>query len=199
VNAVLLLLRHAAHDDVGGYLAGRREGVRLGAAGRAQAARLAARLLDERIDAIVTSPRERAQETAAAIAALRGCEPPIVTEELDEIDFGSWTGRSFDELDRDLAWRRWNEARSLARTPAGDSMRDAQQRALSAIERFAAAPEPRTIAFVSHADVIKAIVSYYLGLPLDAWPRFDIAPASITRVVLNDWSVKIVTLNEIVS
>ena len=50
---------------------------------------------------------------------------------------------------------------------------------------------------MSHADVIKASVSHVLGLPIDAWPRFDIAPASVTTFVVGDWGAKMITLNEV--
>ena len=50
---------------------------------------------------------------------------------------------------------------------------------------------------VSHADVIKAAVCHVLGLGIDAWPRFDVAPASITTLVIGEWGAKVVTLNEV--
>ena len=39
MTTTFFLVRHAAHDNLGGYLAGRMEGVRLGPDGRAQAER----------------------------------------------------------------------------------------------------------------------------------------------------------------
>lgn len=198
MSASILFVRHAAHDDLGGFLAGRLPCVRLGEAGRAQAQRLAARLASESIDAILTSPRERARETAAAIAEARGAEEPIVIDALDEIDFGSWSGRRFEDLETEAEWRRWNVMRSLTRTPAGECMLDVQRRVLSVVER-AVAQHGGQIVLVSHGDVIKAAVSYYVGLPIDAAPRFEISPASITRLILDEWGVKLVTLNETVA
>jgi len=195
---VFLLVRHAAQDDVGRVLAGRTPGIHLGATGRAQAAALGARLKPEPIDAIHTSPRERTRETAEAIAAAAGLPDPLVTEALDEIDFGPWSGRSFDNLNDDPDFRRWNAARSLARTPGGESMLDVQRRALAHMERVAAEAGERTVVLVSHADVIKAVVAHVLGLSTDAWWRFEISPASITRLVLADWGAKLVQLNETV-
>ena len=68
MTTTFFLLRHAAHDNVGGFLAGRSPGIRLGEDGRAQAARLAERMRRESFEAIYSSPRERSAETAAAIA-----------------------------------------------------------------------------------------------------------------------------------
>nr|WP_210258690.1 MULTISPECIES: histidine phosphatase family protein [unclassified Devosia] len=192
------MVRHAAHDNVGGFLAGRTPGIRLGEAGRAQAARLGQRMASEQFDAIYASPRERTQETAAAIAAERDL-PVHTAPELDEVDFGAWSGKTFDVLNTDPTWRQWNTIRSLSRTAGGESMLDVQRRALTLLERLVAEHENGRLVLVSHADIIKTLVSYVLGLPIDAWPRFDIGPASITTIVVGDWGAKLWTLNEVIS
>lgn len=199
MTVTFYFVRHAAHDNVGGFLAGRLEGIRLGSAGIAQAQRLAQRMKREEIAAVYSSPRERARETAAAIAAACALDEPIMAEALDELDFGAWSGQTFDALNVDPAWRRWNSLRSLARTAGGETMLDVQRRVLGLVEMLIGQDDGKRIAMVSHADVIKAAVSHFLGLPIDAWPRFDIAPASITSVVAGDWGAKVVTVNEIVS
>lgn len=192
-----LLLRHAAHDNVGGFLAGRMPGVRLGEAGIAQARRLGERLRRERVALLYCSPRERARETADALAAC-GLPPPQVVEALDEVDFGAWSGSSFDKLSKDPAWRAWNERRSLARTPNGERMIDVQGRVLAALEQMARAAQNATVAVVTHADIIKAAVMYHLALRVDDWWRIDVSPASITRLVVDDNGARLVVLNELV-
>jgi len=192
VSTTLYLVRHAAHDDVGSYLAGRLPGIHLGSAGLAQADRLAARLATTTLETILCSPRERARATAAAIARGRGIEPQP-TPALDEIDFGCWSGQRFEALAADPRWRRWNAARSLARTPGGECMLDVQRRVVALIEGLSG-----PVLLVSHADVIKAAVCHYLGLALDAWSRFDIAPASISVIEFGE-QVVLARLNEGVS
>ncbi len=177
-----LLLRHAAHDKVGAYLAGRKPGVHLGGDGQAQARRLGARLARAGIAFLGTSPRERARETAEAVSAACGLPAAEEIEALDEIDFGEWSGLDFEALDRDPRWRFWNEARGLARTPAGERMIDVQARALGVLEAMDRRWRGRTVALVSHADVIKAVVFHHLGIGLDAWWRLEVSPASITTL-----------------
>lgn len=198
MTTTFFLVRHAAHDNVGRFLAGRAGGVALSEPGRAQARRLGIRMAREDFAAIYASPRERAQQTASAIAAANGRAPVRTANELDEVDFGHWSGKTFDVLNGDPRWQRWNSLRSLARTPGGETMLDVQQRAFAFIETLAADPGDRRLVLVSHADVIKAVVSHVLGLPADAWPRFDVAPASVTSLVVGDWGAKLLTLNEIV-
>ena len=52
---------------------------------------------------------------------------------------------------------------------------------------------------VSHADPIKAAISFYLGLSLDDLPRFDIAPASLSRIHIEPWGARVGALNETLS
>lgn len=197
MTVTLFLLRHAAHDDVGRYLAGRAGQVHLGPAGLAQARRLGTRMAGEQFDAVFASPRERAQQTAAEIAAARGEMPVETTEALDEVDFGAWSGCTFEELNKRADWQRWNSLRSMAETPAGETMLDVQRRAIGFIRELTARDADGRFTLVSHADIIRSIVAHVLGLPIDAWQRFDISPASVTTLVIGDWGGKVLTLNEI--
>ncbi|AIC27997.1 phosphoglycerate mutase protein [Rhizobium etli bv. mimosae str. IE4771] len=197
MTSTFFLVRHAAHDSVGNFLAGRTAGIALGEAGRAQVQRLGQRLSHGDIDEIYTSPRERTRETAEGIASACGLALPQIDAALDEVDFGNWSGKTFEVLNDDPQWRRWNTTRSLTRTPGGETMLDVQTRIFGLIETLVSDGNDRRIALVSHADVIKAAVSHVLGLPIDAWPRFDIAPASVTTVVIGDWGAKVMTLNEV--
>jgi len=198
MTMTLFLVRHAAHDNVGSFLAGRAEGIGLGAEGMAQAARLGECMKREAVNAIRASPRMRTRQTAEVIATACGISPPEIAEALDEVDFGAWSGQTFDSLNTDPLWRRWNTMRSLARTPGGESMLDVQRRVCALIESLCESYDSKRLVLVSHADAIKAAVSHVLGLPIDFWPRFDIWPASVTTMVVGDWGAKILSLNEII-
>jgi probable phosphoglycerate mutase len=190
------LVRHAVHDRVDSTLVGRMEGVGLGAAGRAQAEALAARLAREPIAELHSSPQRRARETAAPIALRLGLAVEVCAA-IDEIDFGDWTGRDFGALADDPAWRLWNERRGAARPPGGESMAEVQVRAVAHLRRAAAAHPGGAVALVSHGDVIKAMVMDALGLPLDAHWRLDIAPASVSVLALWPGGARLLRLNEI--
>jgi broad specificity phosphatase PhoE len=197
MTATFFLVRHAAHDNVGGFLAGRTPGIRLGADGRAQAARLAQRLKRESFEAIYASPLERAEETAEAISTASRV-PVERAAALNEVDFGSWSNKSFDELDRDPAWRRWNEWRSLARTPAGETMLDVQRRVIDLLLRLRDRKPDAVAVLVSHADVIRAAIGHVLGLSIDSLQRFEISPGSVSTLLLGDWGGRLLSLNEVV-
>lgn len=196
MTTTFFLLRHAAHDDVGDILAGRCENVCLGADGRTQALRLGERMRRERFDAIVSSPRQRTVETAQAISLTCEIGPVDVDEGLDEIDFGSWSGKRFAELAEDPAWRRWNNERATALAPSGESMADVQHRIWRCMHKLCSRFPDRAVVLVSHADVIKGAICRALGLTADNCFRFDIAPASISTVVIGEWGSKVLLLNE---
>jgi probable phosphoglycerate mutase len=194
MTATILLIRHAAHAHLGQVLSGRRPGIALSPQGREQARRLAGFLADAPLAEVHTSPVQRARETAEAVA--RPAAPSLVQAALDEIDFGAWTGRPFAELEGDAAWRRWNADRGAAAPPDGESMAAAQRRAWDHVIDVAARHAGATVAMVSHCDIIRAIVVQILGLPLDAIFRFDIDPASVSRVAVGPWGAKVLSLNE---
>jgi broad specificity phosphatase PhoE len=198
VTTTFFLVRHAAHDRVGTMLCGRMPGVRLGETGKTQARRLSERLVRESVACIRTSPLERALETAEPIAARIG-EPLEICEAIGEIDFGAWTGMSFEALEQDPRWTAWNNARAVSRAPEGETMLEAQGRIVKAIGELRDRHPDRSVVLVSHGDVIKAALLYCLGLPLDAYGRFEVEPASISTVVVGDWGSKVLRLNEVVA
>ena len=196
MTATVLLIRHAAHSHLGNILSGRTPGIALSDQGEAQATALAGRLAREPLDLVHTSPVQRACETAAAIAVLRPDLPIQTVPALDELDFGEWSGRAFAELEGDPRWHSWNERRSAAPAPSGESMAAAQQRAWRHVEATARSHPGCTLAMVTHCDVIRAVVAQVLGLTLDHVHRFDIAAASVSRLAVGDWGAKVVSLNE---
>ena len=175
----MLLVRHAMVDACGRFLAGRAPGIHLNDEGRRQAAALGG-ALRRSVAAVYCSPIERARETADAIAP-PGMRPEVV-EDLTEIDFGDWTGRSFDDLNRRPDWVEFNQRRSAARIPNGEWMLDVQARACRALERIGRAHPSQTVAIVSHGDVLRSIVAKVIDLPLDRLDAFRIDPASVSAV-----------------
>ena len=197
------LVRHAVHDQVGKALMGRIEGVRLSQDGRAAAEALAAHFADfasraRPVAAVYTSPLERARETAAPIAARLGLAATVLPA-IAEIEFGSWSGRPFDDLGRDLGWQAWNSARSLARPPGGETMLEVQARAVDALEALAGSHPEGPVVLVSHGDVIKAALAHYLGVSLDHLLRFELDPGSVSILERDGAWARVACLNRLVA
>lgn len=198
MTTTFFLLRHAAHDNIGSFLAGRLPHVFLGPAGRDQALRLGGRMRLEACHLVFSSPRERALETARAVSMACGIGEVGVREELDEFNFGSWSGKTFVELNADPDWYHWNSQRADAVTPLGESMEDVRQRMCGCMEVLTKSFPGKGIVLVSHADVIKCVICHVLGLPADRCFRFDIDPASISVVEFGEQGSRLIRLNETV-
>lgn len=181
--ARLLLIRHAPTPETGSRLTGRLPGVSLGAAGIAAAEHTAANLNGITLKRLYASPIERTMETAVIVGAPHGLSP-IVDEDLTEIDFGSWAGRSFGQLRRTKLWSTVQTVPSQARFPGGESFLEAQHRAVAACDRIAEEAGKATVAIVSHSDIIKLVVSHYLGQSIDLFQRINISTTSVSVVHL---------------
>src|SRR5581483_9448025 len=170
VSLMVFLIRHARAEYRPGRLYGRTPGVHLAADGVEDAKRLAERLEPVRFNAIYSSPLERCRETAEPIAAGRGLQIQTV-ERLEEVEYGSWQGKSFKTLARTKMWRTVQLHPSQATFPGGESMRAMQARGVDAIEEIRRRHKRGCVAVVSHADLLKAVAAHYLGLHFDLFQR----------------------------
>jgi probable phosphoglycerate mutase len=192
LTLLLHLVRHA-HYPLAGRALGGRSGHSLSLQGRAQAEALAERLAAPPLAAVYTSPNARARETAAPLAARHGLEPRPAPA-LDELDYGAWTGRPFAELAGDPVWRRYNAARSLTRIPGGETMAEAQARLVGFVEWAREAYPDAAVAAVGHADPLRALLCFLLGLPLDLFGRIELEPAGVAVVAIDPWGTRLLAL-----
>jgi len=195
---VVLLVRHADNDFVKEQrLAGRIPGVHLNAEGLLQAESLAIRLKEVPIKAIYSSPLERAIETVKPIAEDLHQEIQVC-EGFNEIDFGEWQGQKLKDLRKLQFWKIVQNTPSLMRFPGGESFANAQNRVCNQIENLGTLHKPKDIIIcVSHSDVIKLAIAYYIGLPLDTFQRLVVMPASISILSLQKHSSILVALNNL--
>lgn len=195
MTTTFLLIRHAAHSLLGVRMAGRMAGVNLNETGQAQANALALRLTGVPLSAIYSSPLERAVQTATPAAAHLGL-PVRISTAITELDYGDWTGRTFEELDAMPGWRPYNAFRSGSRIPGGEMMLNAQARTVSFMQELCHIHPGGHVALVSHADIIKGALAYYLGVPLDLFLRIEISPASVSVIALDEYGPHILRVND---
>lgn len=126
--------------------------------GKKQALAAAQALADTHIDAVVCSPLRRCQQTAAAV--VKGRELRVETvEDLIEVDFGRWEGKTFAEADAadPELHARWLKDTSVA-CPGGESLRAVHRRVSAARRELQQRFEGQTILVVSHVNPIKSFV-----------------------------------------
>lgn len=198
--ATVLLVRHGRTAANGaGVLAGWTEGVGLDDTGRDQVASLAARLAPVPLTAVVTSPLQRCRETADVLMAGRDGLPCHVDERVGEVRYGDWTGAELKKLAKDPLWKVVQGHPSAMTFPGegGESMRDMQTRAVSAVrdwnERLGS---DATYVVISHGDLIKAVLADALGMHLDQFQRVVVDPASVSVVSYTELRPFVVRTND---
>jgi probable phosphoglycerate mutase len=192
---LLLLIRHGTNDWVHGRLAGWTPGVHLNDEGRRQAAALSARLSLLPIDAIYTSPLDRTVETAQAIAAPRGL-PLRLVEGLGEVRYGEWQGAELKELYKHELWPGVQFYPSGTRFPGGETLGEAQVRMVATLDALRAQHPKGIIAAVSHADIIKLALAYYIGMHIDLFQRLEISPCSVSALLFTRMGPRLLAYND---
>lgn len=193
----ILLMRHGSVDVMGRLIYGRMPGVHLNDEGKRQA-EAAARAIRERypLNQIFSSPLERARETAKIVAEPQNLE--VITEPaFNELDVGEWMGKTMDELRNAEEWKDYNRVRSLCAPPGGESLLNVQRRSWDALDRICRGQREGTVAVVTHGDVIRSLLLLFLGAPLDHILRLEVAPGSVSEVIVREGEPLIRVVNEI--
>jgi probable phosphoglycerate mutase len=164
--ARVVLLRHGVTDwNDGGRFQGHAD-IPLNDTGRAQAAAAAAQLVGERFGRVVASDLARADETARIVAAR--CGLPVITDpRLREVDVGSWSGHSMDEIGQQEPdfWPALREGRDFRRSPEGETATEAGQRvALALLDHAEAAADGEVLLAVGHGLSLRVAALLLMGL-----------------------------------
>lgn len=193
--AMVLLVRHGTTGTTGKVLPGRAPGLHLADSGRTQADAVADRIgALKRVDAIYTSPLERARETTAPIAKARHLRAKT-DPGLLECDFGDWTGCELKALAKLPEWSTVQRYPSGFRFPRGESFVEMAARVRSAVGALADRHPGGVVVAVSHADPIKAVVADALGTHLDLFQRIVISPCSVTAILYGHGGPAVLTVN----
>ncbi len=116
-------------------------------------------------------------------------------EELGEIRLGEWQGLTIQELDQRDDWKRFNTFRSGTPAPGGELMLETQARMVRQLLQLRQKHPTGTVAVVSHGDPLRAVLAFFLGIPLDFVLRFEISPASVSVVQLHEWGARVLCIN----
>jgi len=196
VSCDVVCIRHGQSEaNVGGELVGRRDPP-LTALGRRQAAAAGRYLamVQEPPAVVVSSPLQRAMDTAGPAAAAMGAAI-IVDERLVELDYGELEGRPFTELLG--SWPPpWISDHSVA-CPGGESIGDLTERVLAAVVEHAAdaAAQGAALVVVTHLGPIKSLVGAVTGAWTAAQERMSVGQGSLTRLRVSGGDARLVALN----
>ncbi|MET7512717.1 bifunctional RNase H/acid phosphatase [Streptomyces sp. NPDC005480] len=171
----------------------------LSAAGRSQAERVAAALAARgTVQAIVSSPLKRCQETARTVAARLGLDVHI-EEGLRETDFGAWEGMTFGEVRERFPddMNAWLASSKAEPTGGGESFAAVARRVAATRDRLVERYAGRTVLLVTHVTPIKTFVRLALGAPPESLFRMELSAASLSAVAYyGDGNASVRLLNE---
>ena len=192
---LVVLVRHAhSSANAAGILSGRIDDIHLSTQGKKQARKLATRLGDFEVKSVRISPMIRCAETIEPWATANGSKV-VIDQGVNEMDYGTWSGRTLKTLSKEPLWKTIQEKPSKVTFPKGESMRAMQVRAMKSVTESAAKRGKGHVVIVSHGDVIKAIIASCLGMALDDFQRIVIDPASISIVDLSNARPRLLVMN----
>ncbi len=184
----LYLVRHGATPLTAEDRFSGAENVHLSEEGRAQAAQLAHRLEDDRIDAVYCSPLDRTLETANVIAKPHGLTP-ITRDGLREISHGHWEGLSRKEVEEKFSeeYATWESDPFTFAPEGGESGISVLARALPIIREVVVNHVDMNVLVVSHKATLRLIISSLLGFDARGYrDRLDQAPACLNVLDFKD-------------
>lgn len=195
----LVLIRHGETDDnKGQFLCGWSDPC-LNEYGRQAAEELSSHMRRIKLDAIIYSGLQRAEETAYIIG--RGRDIPIfVKESFKELNFGVFEGlrmkdiemqqpELYKELERDFINFRF---------PEGESLYDMNKRVVAAIEALVEEYRDNTVALVAHSGVIRCILAHYITGDINKHWSFKVEHCSLSVLELHEGFPVLTKLNDIV-
>ena len=178
--------------------------IELNDTGLEQARKVASFLKNEPIDAIFSSPMQRARATAEAIASYH--QVPVEFDQgLKELNVGELEGMFAANLRTTFSQflMQWWQDGGATKLPSGESLIELQQRAWKVIERllerYKTSPEHNTettVVVVSHYFITLAIIIKALNLPLDFFPKFKLDPGGVSILEFGNNGTRLVTFND---
>jgi len=185
VTTRLYLVRHGEVEARYQRVFGGRIDMALSPRGLEQASTLAQYLASTPLDRIYASPLKRVRQTLAPLVNAHR-PPPVILEGLREVDFGVWTGLSWDQVREQFGVSAFDWLRLLAGGGIAEAepVADFSERVRVCLDRVLAEGQGQSVAVVCHGGVIRMLLAHLLALALPRTLAFEIDYASVTIV---DW------------
>ena len=186
METTVFLIRHgvtAWHAE--GRVLGQRD-IPLSETGIAQAEEAAAAVRGVKMSEVLSSPLQRAIQTAEIIGQAAGIE---VARDPRLIDFqlGKWTGMTYEDVAKNEEYQRFVQQPDAERIPGGESLEDVRRRAVSAVDQaLADNATGDALAIVTHAGIIRVLITHYMGSHPANYHRVRVSPGSISILGFSD-------------
>ena len=194
----VILIRHGETDwNRSRRIQGGNSYTRLNQTGRQQVESLALRLKGNKIQAIYSSPLQRAQHTARAVAHYHQL-PVEIEPSLREIEVGELEGVQIAEVGKQLSQLlvRLNRGEELLKLPGGESLTEVQQRVWSTIQGLVDKHSDGVLVVVSHYFSILTAVCSVLNLPLHQIDKLRLSSSSISIFTFDEKATRLILFND---
>jgi probable phosphoglycerate mutase len=147
--------------------------------------------------ALLSSPLERARQTAEAIAQTTHLNLQA-EESLIDLDYGQFSGLSPTEAEAKFLdlYRAWLNVPHTIRFPAGESLDDVRARLSDLLGRVANLYPDEQIILVTHQVVCQVLLCYLLGIHNGYFSHFRVDPASLTTCQVDGSHSVLVGVND---
>jgi len=198
----ILLVRHGqtewnAGSQSGEHFRGRID-VGLNALGESQAQAIARCLCALPVQAVYSSPLQRAIDTARPLAQRLALDIQP-TEGLLDIDYGEWAGHSQREVavrwPEPYSW--WRTAPHLVQIPGGECLAELHRRVQQGVNKILRQHSDGMVVLVSHQAVNKVLICSWLGLGNAWFWRVGQDTGCINRFDYDGKDYAVLTLNEV--
>ncbi|MBT8493716.1 MAG: histidine phosphatase family protein [Deltaproteobacteria bacterium] len=180
MESVVFLIRHGVtpwHDE--GKVLGQRD-MPLSERGLSQSQAAANSLGSVQISDVVSSPLQRSIQAAEIIGKANGIEVAR-DPRLTDFRVGKWSGMPYQEIATSPEYLRFIDNPLSERIPGGESLAEIRDRSVAAVEQaLVDSPTGDAIVIVTHAGIIRVILSHYLGSNPANYHRIRVSPGSIS-------------------
>ena len=178
----IILIRHGETEWNKEQIFRGRTDIKLNKNGIKQAEYIGKRLADIKIDAIYSSPLSRAKDTADSIAKHHKSLKPIVSEKLNDMNFGKWEGLSIKAVKTNYPglYKLWKTNPGAVKFPGGCNLKKIENNLSSLLKDTVKSHPGRTVVFVSHRVPLKILILLSLDTSLKQFWEIRIDNASIS-------------------
>lgn len=196
--ALFYFLRHGETEwNAEGRFCGRTD-VPLSDVGRRQARLLALRSKSILVDALYSSPLQRALETARLIGEVIGREP-VADQRLTELNYGAWEGLTLEEIERagPAIYQAWKRDPGNLAPPEGESGVELVERVMPFLGDVALRHPNGNVMVVCHKTVCRLLACRFMGVPLSEYRQaVHIDNAALNTFELREGIWRVVALND---
>lgn len=185
----LLMIRHGEiPSNVNKVYAGRSL-ERLTEKGVQQAKQVSKKLKNYKVDALYSSPIQRALQTAQILSKVIGIDLRV-DDSFRELEMGPWEGMSEADVEKRYPneWSIWNSSPAELKLSGRESLDDLLQRVLTGISGIKA-EHSGNIVIVTHVAIIRVLLLWHANMSLNLYKTIHVPNGEIFKIKIDNSAV----------